>query len=701
MIISSLFVLGLARSTRGSTFLGTVAAIIYLFMPAMLVVSSRFSLQQDIPFMLFLTASIYFGAKIVRAIQPSSISLVLFAISVSLMALTREIGLVMGTAIFFILLAMKFNSGKLLPRLVFICLSLSPLYVLTIYDVYASGISYTILTRSVTLIGATCVLVFLGGYTRDRKPLSTVIKLRFLFPFIIPMIVITLNFVSFMGPYPIMIFSAEHSETLQVYRAVFNTPDDLDWSASEAVLKMPRIDVLFTAIALGPAFILFKVHGLTKIIRELKTNTIYPLVLSMLTLMLVVWSYLLDSRFEGANIRHVIYFAPILSILIIACMRTETSYHRLYQIGVIVFVIFYTLNNSLYTAQYDDGFGGFILDPKYGPLVGPFDVWVSVALIVPPMILKGAKMHPRIQSPVIRTRIYTIVLVLLLAFQAYTVSSSSIASASVDSPDTPPYSGWELYVFDVVNYLNRADEGNVLGVRAPAIPFFTGRVSYDFYNPHTITQMTSLLSSQNSTVFKNGLSEKNIRYIVVPNERSPLYQSTINLQNISKILDYAKSDSDFIRLAFTNYDVYKYVDHYAVNLIDQNHVWGTFNYAKLIATTDNMTIFVSPEKVTKIYNRGILTTDLKLEERPLIMAIDYVSRSYVGDASYALEIRSADGENILWGRALVNTQGESVREVFMVPSEVFSDPIEFRIYIVTEGLGHHQIVMKQLAIAYA
>jgi hypothetical protein len=293
------------------------------------------------------------------------------------------------------------------------------------------------------------------------------------------------------------------------------------------------------------------------------------------------------------------------------------------------------------------------------------------------------------------------VLVLLLAFQAYTISSTSIASATVVSSNTPPYSGWELYVFDVVNYLNEADEGNVLSVRAPAIPFFTGRVSYDFYNPHTITQMTSLLSSQNSTDFKKGLSEKNIRYIVVPNERSPLYQSTINLQNISNILDYAKTDPDFIKLVFTNYDVYKYVDHYAVNLIDQNHVWDTLNYAKLIATTDNMTIFVSPEKTTKIYNRGILTTDLKLEERPLIMALEYVSTSDVGDASYSLEIRSADSENILWGRALANTEGASVREVFMIPSEVFSDPIEFRIYVVTEGLGHHQIVMKQLAIAYA
>ena len=65
--------------------------------------------------------------------------------------------------------------------------------------------------------------------------------------------------------------------------------------------------------------------------------------------------------------------------------------------------------------------------------------------------------------------------------------------ASPQKMDQLPPSKWETNVIDVIDYLKSAENGNVLAVRAPAIPFFTNRTSFDLFNPHTLAYNISSL----------------------------------------------------------------------------------------------------------------------------------------------------------------------------------------------------------------
>jgi hypothetical protein len=47
-----------------------------------------------------------------------------------------------------------------------------------------------------------------------------------------------------------------------------------------------------------------------------------------------------------------------------------------------------------------------------------------------------------------------------------------------------------------------------------------------------------------------------------------------------------------------------------------------------------------------------------------------------------------------------NTAGKFKNEAFVIPDTVANKPIEFRFYIISDGLGKHSLTLKRAAITY-
>ena len=152
-----------------------------------------------------------------------------------------------------------------------------------------------------------------------------------------------------------------------------------------------------------------------------------------------------------------------------------------------------------------------------------------------------------------------LVLIALMCIQVYNLSTSGIILASADKLDKKPPGDWETHVFEVVNYLNNTEQGNVMSVRAPAIPFFTNRTNFDIFSPQTFAYTLSpLMSTGNSSDFKEKIERLGIRYIVVPNESNPLYYLVKNSTLESKLIPILANNGEFDKVSLKDFNVYKY-----------------------------------------------------------------------------------------------------------------------------------------------
>jgi hypothetical protein len=154
--------------------------------------------------------------------------------------------------------------------------------------------------------------------------------------------------------------------------------------------------------------------------------------------------------------------------------------------------------------------------------------------------------------------------------------------------DQLPPSKWETNVIEVIDYLKSAENGNVLALRAPAIPFFTNRTSLDFFNPQTFAyNISSVLSIENSSTFKEKIADMGIRYIVLPNQNNSLYYSVQNLMADSKLVDFINTDSDFDRISLENFTIYKYNSaSHKINVLDNEQFGNPAKVSWSLNTTE-------------------------------------------------------------------------------------------------------------------
>ncbi|TLX83545.1 MAG: hypothetical protein E6L04_08510 [Thaumarchaeota archaeon] len=219
-------VLNKSSSNSESSYFGLIASSAFLITPALLVVSSRFSLQDDLGFIFMLTASFYFLSDIVRHNKPAKTTLLMLSISLALMALTREIGLVIAAAIFFLIPAIKYTESNLKLRALFTVLSFLLPWTLSLKDLFEVGLIYGTTIRLTALLLSNLAVFYILAQLKNQNKFSSLItpvsNFKYIVPLVIPIIFIVSNIIIFGGPFPIFTFSGKFNEFLPTYREIFD-----------------------------------------------------------------------------------------------------------------------------------------------------------------------------------------------------------------------------------------------------------------------------------------------------------------------------------------------------------------------------------------------------------------------------------------------------------------------------------------------
>src|SRR5207245_8038269 len=134
VFLTSLVVFHFGRNVTKDSFMGIIASTMFLIIPSILVVSSRFSLYDDLVFILFLSSSFFFLSEIVSQTKSAKIHAVMLIISLSLVTLSKEVGLVLPMMILFLVPAIKLNQCNLNLGGLFISLAFLLIYLLLFYN---------------------------------------------------------------------------------------------------------------------------------------------------------------------------------------------------------------------------------------------------------------------------------------------------------------------------------------------------------------------------------------------------------------------------------------------------------------------------------------------------------------------------------------------------------------------------------------
>ena len=145
-----------------------------------------------------------------------------------------------------------------------------------------------------------------------------------------------------------------------------------------------------------------------------------------------------------------------------------------------------------------------------------------------------------------------------------------------------------------------------------------------------------------------------------------------------------------------------------INLLDDNQIWKPFGQTTLSQNDGTLTVNVDSNKPLKIYNRSFLPTKINyLMNKTLLLNLDYVSKSDMGNATFSVQIRENSStyntngtKKILWSSLLHNTSGNLTSESFILPDEVANKPVEIRLYVITEGKGEHTLTIKKANIVH-
>jgi Glucose / Sorbosone dehydrogenase len=145
-----------------------------------------------------------------------------------------------------------------------------------------------------------------------------------------------------------------------------------------------------------------------------------------------------------------------------------------------------------------------------------------------------------------------------------------------------------------------------------------------------------------------------------------------------------------------------------INLLDNNQIWKPFGQTTLSQNDGTLTVNVDTNNTKKIFNRSFLPTKINYPmNKTLLLNLDYVSKSDMGNATFLAEIIEKSSsynttgiKKILWSSLLHNTSGNLTSETFILPDVVANKPVEIRLYVITEGKGEHTLTIKKANIVH-
>jgi hypothetical protein len=186
------------------------------------------------------------------------------------------------------------------------------------------------------------------------------------------------------------------------------------------------------------------------------------------------------------------------------------------------------------------------------------------------------------------------------------------------------------------------------------------------------------------------------------------------------------------------------------NLIDMNHTWDSFGGAT-VSQDGMLNIKMNNDNTDTIFSGAVLHTKINLKERPLLLYLKHGSASLSGNATFLAEVtedkpggktlrdyifntlyteitgseeggmtpwdelkntfyeeikKGNDGGQIIWNAHLNNTSGNLTSETFVFPrlgairypESTDIIPVQVKLYIISQGIGVHDLTVKELSI---
>jgi len=276
------------------------------------------------------------------------------------------------------------------------------------------------------------------------------------------------------------------------------------------------------------------------------------------------------------------------------------------------------------------------------------------------------------------------------------------------------------------------------------IPQYVFHLKHDYLPSHMISSIKNeksvFLIDRN---FLNDLSTNGLVKMIYN-----LYD-TKKLQTI-EIGDPMKNG---VALILTEHPRSDIVPDKVTNLIDMNHSWKSLNGATVSQSNGLLDITMNSNNTNRVYSGAVLHTQVNMTEQPFLLYLKYASKSFTGKATFLAEVtqdvnvkqgmtpsdyllntlyaevtqdvkenttpwgdlidtfngevqKGIDRGKIIWSGLLDNTSGNLTSETFVFPrvgalkySEATDKvPIQVRLYIVTQGIGAHELTVKEFNI---
>jgi 4-amino-4-deoxy-L-arabinose transferase-like glycosyltransferase len=177
-----------------------------------------------------------------------------------------------------------------------------------------------------------------------------------------------------------------------------------------------------------------------------------------------------------------------------------------------------------------------------------------------------------------------------------------------------------------------------------------------------------------------------------------LYKKIYELFETKKVATFGdKSSTDSITLLSTDLSRLKVSNSSRMNLVNQDHQWEPTTGLKLSKTNGSLDMLIETNITNKQFNRAVLTTNLNSVEKPVLLSLEYASKSFSGNATFLLQVKEKDQDKY-WTQLLDYTSGHFKKDLFVLPDYIIGNHVEIRLTTVTEGPGEHSLVIREAII---
>jgi hypothetical protein len=144
----------------------------------------------------------------------------------------------------------------------------------------------------------------------------------------------------------------------------------------------------------------------------------------------------------------------------------------------------------------------------------------------------------------------------------------------------------------------------------------------------------------------------------------------------------------------------QFPEHHTINLIDEEHMWRTYNNASVLQRDSDLTVLAKNNNIDgKLKVAGLDTKLTNSRETPLILALDYGFEHHKENADFVLEIREKGGGNKV--RLKVELQNDvNDSSLFILPNDIRGKTVEFRLSI-SDGIpGEYLLNLKKAMLTF-